>query len=429
MITQPLSRMALDVQVPPPDETARNKTPPSQIVLELADDGGYAINGQPVPKDQLDTQIHAIYDPRPAKLLFIKAGPEPDLPGRDRGDGRRPGRGGPDHRIHAEGSGRSRRERRRHSSRAGTGLPVPARAFGPRASLSGAVRRLWDVGRPTRKRAIFRIRRSHPTRGIYARTHTPGSRSRLAPPLRRPGWCRCCSTRCSLGWWCERGPALVARARAGRPALGPGAAAVAGVPGGLYYPAVEPAGPCPGSSRSRRRSRPRVRPSHQPTARPGAGGAHPRPLDTTCGRCRPASRPGTAEPASGPRAAGGGGTGSGRDGRGQVRRRPRRRRWRAGRDLRPPELRDLAFPFDTPPKELRGASLDRDVLGAGRRPGRALSGRSRTSRTVTTRKKFDEVMRAFRFTPARRPERDASGGNHDEFPSPCQAKQLLIAAP
>jgi biopolymer transport protein TolR len=75
MITQPLSRMALDVQVPPPDETVTTKTPPSQIVLELADNGEYSINGQPVPKDQLDTQIHAIYDQRPAKLLFIKAGP------------------------------------------------------------------------------------------------------------------------------------------------------------------------------------------------------------------------------------------------------------------------------------------------------------------------------------------------------------------
>ena len=74
MITQPLSRMALDVQVPPPDTPTTNRTPPSQIVLELTDNGGYQINGQPVPKDQLDTQIHAIYDQRPAKLLFIKAG-------------------------------------------------------------------------------------------------------------------------------------------------------------------------------------------------------------------------------------------------------------------------------------------------------------------------------------------------------------------
>ncbi len=102
MITQPLSRMALDVQVPPPDETTVTKTPPSQIVLELGNDGGYAINGQPVPKDQLDAQIHAIYDQRPAKLLFIKAGAEPDLSGRDRGDGRRPRCRRTDHRVHAE---------------------------------------------------------------------------------------------------------------------------------------------------------------------------------------------------------------------------------------------------------------------------------------------------------------------------------------
>jgi biopolymer transport protein ExbD len=46
----------------------------NQIVLELADDGSYAINQQPVPKDQLDTQLHAIFDPRPAKLLFVKPG-------------------------------------------------------------------------------------------------------------------------------------------------------------------------------------------------------------------------------------------------------------------------------------------------------------------------------------------------------------------
>jgi len=76
MITQPLSRMALDVQVPPPDETSTTKTPPSQIVLELADDGSYAINSQPVPKDQLDAQFHAIYDGRPTKLLFVKASPD-----------------------------------------------------------------------------------------------------------------------------------------------------------------------------------------------------------------------------------------------------------------------------------------------------------------------------------------------------------------
>jgi biopolymer transport protein ExbD len=72
MITQPLTRMAMDVQVPPP-VTAPQSGPSTQIVLEITQDGNYAINGQPVPKEQLDTQIHAIFDPRPAKLLFIKA--------------------------------------------------------------------------------------------------------------------------------------------------------------------------------------------------------------------------------------------------------------------------------------------------------------------------------------------------------------------
>src|SRR5690349_5043387 len=67
MITLPLSRMAIDVQVPPL-ETAQNTGPSTQIVLQIQPDGNYTINGQPVPAGQLDTQIHAIYDNRPAQL-------------------------------------------------------------------------------------------------------------------------------------------------------------------------------------------------------------------------------------------------------------------------------------------------------------------------------------------------------------------------
>ena len=74
MITQPLSRMAIDVQVPPM-ETAQNSGPSTQIVLNILADGNFEINGKPVPPGQLDTQIHAIYDNRPAKLIFIKAAP------------------------------------------------------------------------------------------------------------------------------------------------------------------------------------------------------------------------------------------------------------------------------------------------------------------------------------------------------------------
>src|SRR5213083_2326596 len=67
MITQPMSRKAFDVQVPPKQQ--------AKIVLELRPDGSYAINGQPQELSQLDQALHQIYDQRPAKLLFIKAAP------------------------------------------------------------------------------------------------------------------------------------------------------------------------------------------------------------------------------------------------------------------------------------------------------------------------------------------------------------------
>ena len=76
MISQPLSRMAMSVQVPPQERAAATSAVSTQIVLELTADGGYAINSQPVPKDQLDAQFHAIYDGRPTKLLFVKAAPD-----------------------------------------------------------------------------------------------------------------------------------------------------------------------------------------------------------------------------------------------------------------------------------------------------------------------------------------------------------------
>ena len=75
----------------------------------------------------------------------------------------------------------------------------------------------------------------------------------------------------------------------------------------------------------------------------------------------------------------------------------------AGGAIRPPELRDLAFPFDTPPKELRGASLAVTFW---------VRGDGRVERYVVNpeigdrdyARKFDEVIRAFRFTPARAPD-------------------------
>jgi hypothetical protein len=71
--------------------------------------------------------------------------------------------------------------------------------------------------------------------------------------------------------------------------------------------------------------------------------------------------------------------------------------------IRPPELRDLAFPFETPPKELRGASLD--VTFWVRVDGGVE--RYEVEPEISDRdyaRKFDEVIRAFRFSPARAPD-------------------------
>jgi hypothetical protein len=110
-----------------------------------------------------------------------------------------------------------------------------------------------------------------------------------------------------------------------------------------------------------------------PGAGPGAGGG-------TGGGAGPGIGPGQG-PGAGPGNGGGG----------------------AGGAIRPPELRDLAFPFDTPPKELRGASLA--VTFWVRVDGRV--DRYEVAPEIVDRdyaRKFDEVIRAFRFTPARAPD-------------------------
>jgi len=103
--------------------------------------------------------------------------------------------------------------------------------------------------------------------------------------------------------------------------------------------------------------------------------------------------------AGGAPGAGGVGTGgaSGTGGRGE------------GGILRPPEPRELPLPYDTPPKELRGASLK--VTFWVRVDGRVE--RYEVEPEIKDRdyaRKFDEVMRAFRFTPARAPDGTSVAG-------------------
>ncbi len=68
-------RYVIPVQVPPP--VAQSPAPaPTQIVLELLPQSGFALNGQPVADEQLEATLAQIYAPRPTKLLFIQSAPD-----------------------------------------------------------------------------------------------------------------------------------------------------------------------------------------------------------------------------------------------------------------------------------------------------------------------------------------------------------------
>ena len=73
MMTITQNRKAMDIQIPKEQEVQRQQQQESdQIVLELKEDGTYAINATPVTLSQLDRAVHALYDQRPAKIMFLK---------------------------------------------------------------------------------------------------------------------------------------------------------------------------------------------------------------------------------------------------------------------------------------------------------------------------------------------------------------------
>lgn len=76
MIMQPMMRKAVDLQLPDPTPAVVTANQASdQIVLEILADGSYEINREPVPNDRLDARLREIYDPRPDKIMFVKADP------------------------------------------------------------------------------------------------------------------------------------------------------------------------------------------------------------------------------------------------------------------------------------------------------------------------------------------------------------------
>jgi len=76
MMVVPMARKAIDIQLPDPNPAvAPANAVPQQIVLEVLPNGAFAVNKEPLNKDNLTKRLKEIYDPRPDKLIFIKGDP------------------------------------------------------------------------------------------------------------------------------------------------------------------------------------------------------------------------------------------------------------------------------------------------------------------------------------------------------------------
>ncbi|MGK2933787.1 MAG: ExbD/TolR family protein [Gemmatimonadaceae bacterium] len=75
MLVIPLSRKAIDLQLPDPTPAPSSGPPPAQIVLEVLPNGQFAVNKQPIAKAALAAELKKIYDPRPDKIIFVKGDP------------------------------------------------------------------------------------------------------------------------------------------------------------------------------------------------------------------------------------------------------------------------------------------------------------------------------------------------------------------
>jgi len=76
MMIIPMSRKALDVQLPDPTPQDKNVKPnPDQIVLEVLPTG-FALNKSPIAREELYKRLKEVFDPRPDKIIFVKGDPQ-----------------------------------------------------------------------------------------------------------------------------------------------------------------------------------------------------------------------------------------------------------------------------------------------------------------------------------------------------------------
>jgi biopolymer transport protein TolR len=77
MIMQPMMRKAIDLQLPDPQPAVVTANSASdQIVLEVLPEGAFAVNKEPLTKDNLSKRLTEIYEGRPEKIMFVKGDPK-----------------------------------------------------------------------------------------------------------------------------------------------------------------------------------------------------------------------------------------------------------------------------------------------------------------------------------------------------------------
>ncbi len=76
MLVVPMSRKAIDLQLPDPSDQQQSTNPPPQIVLEVLPGMKFLLNKVPLNKDNLAKKLKEVYDPRPEKIIFVKGDPK-----------------------------------------------------------------------------------------------------------------------------------------------------------------------------------------------------------------------------------------------------------------------------------------------------------------------------------------------------------------
>jgi biopolymer transport protein ExbD len=76
MLVVPMSRKAIDLQLPDPSDQQQSANPPPQIVLEVLPGNRYAVNKEPLTKANLASRLTEIYKDRPEKIIFVKGDPK-----------------------------------------------------------------------------------------------------------------------------------------------------------------------------------------------------------------------------------------------------------------------------------------------------------------------------------------------------------------